>query len=267
MRDKLAAQLTKSGHLSLIRAAAAQGRPTIQSILSDAPTPTIAHFLYKSRANVQFCMSSLATLSPSSSSPSPSPPPQGEGRGGGREGGERKPEDTILLLARRRLMSIYHDLHAAAHVKHAHLRAVLRRGPERVARGYGEGREPRRAVGEEGGGEVVYHWRRGILISILATHCVRMRWILRTTHLVKGGLEKNGDEGVRRRGMELVWVWIFHACLVSLVEWVAMFPCCEDRRWRIVDGDQLYTRTRTMHGIGRIFYHNCRCYYDYYYSC
>ncbi|KAL2122897.1 hypothetical protein VTJ04DRAFT_3352 [Mycothermus thermophilus] len=123
MRDKLAAQLTKSGHLSLIRAAAAQGRPTIQSILSDAPTPTIAHFLYKSRANVQFCMSSLATLSPSSSSPSPSPP-QGEGGGGGREGGERKHEDTTLLLARRRLMSIYHDLHAAAHVKHAHLRVL-----------------------------------------------------------------------------------------------------------------------------------------------
>ncbi|KAK4043653.1 trafficking protein Mon1-domain-containing protein [Parachaetomium inaequale] len=102
MRDKLAAQLTKTGHLSLIRSAAREGRPKIQSI---APGAQIAHFLYKSRANVQFCMSSLEPPShPASSSSAESDP-------------ER-------MLTRRRLMSLYHELHASMHAKHAHLKVL-----------------------------------------------------------------------------------------------------------------------------------------------
>ncbi|KAK3310543.1 trafficking protein Mon1-domain-containing protein [Chaetomium strumarium] len=96
MRDKLAAQLTKSGHLSLIRSAAREGRPRIQSI---APGAQVSHFLYKSRANVQFCMSSAE---PTAAEPS----------------GPEK------LLTRRRLMTLYHELHASMHAKHAHLKVL-----------------------------------------------------------------------------------------------------------------------------------------------
>jgi hypothetical protein len=103
MRDKLASQLTKTGHLALIRSAAREGRPRIQSI---APGATISHFLYKSRANVQFCMSSLSSPSHPPSSPLPTP------------------TSADQLLTRRRLMSLYHELHAAMHAKHAHLRVL-----------------------------------------------------------------------------------------------------------------------------------------------
>jgi hypothetical protein len=103
MRDKLAAQLTKTGHLSLIRSAAREGRPKIQSI---APGAQIAHFLYKSRANVQFCMSSLEPSSHPASSSSTA---------------ESDPE---RMLTHRRLMSLYHELHASMHAKHAHLKVL-----------------------------------------------------------------------------------------------------------------------------------------------
>ncbi|AEO66017.1 uncharacterized protein THITE_2113737 [Thermothielavioides terrestris NRRL 8126] len=108
MRDKLAAQLTKAGHLSLIRSAAREGRPKIQAV---APGAQISHFLYKSRANVQFCMSSLepASFSSSSSSPSHSTPPASA---------------SEQMLTRRRLMTVYHELHAAVHAKHAHLKVL-----------------------------------------------------------------------------------------------------------------------------------------------
>jgi hypothetical protein len=99
MRDKLAAQLTKSGHLALIRSAAREGRPKIQSI---APGAQISHFLYKSRANVQFCMSSVEP--PTAAAEPPSGPEK--------------------LLTHRRLMTLYHELHAAMHAKHAHLKVL-----------------------------------------------------------------------------------------------------------------------------------------------
>jgi len=111
MRDKLAAQLNKTGHLALIRSAAREGRPKIQTI---APATQISHFLYKSRANVQFCMSSLEP--PASPNATPPPPPSSPAGGA--------PSDPESLLTRRRLMSLYHELHASMHAKHAHLKVL-----------------------------------------------------------------------------------------------------------------------------------------------
>ncbi|KXX74263.1 Vacuolar fusion protein MON1 [Madurella mycetomatis] len=119
MCDKLAAQLAKTGSLSLIRGAVRQGRPEIQSI---APGAQLSHFLYKSRANVQFCMSSLE---PAFSSPSPSPsssPFQGQSHGT-----TASPE---RMVARRRLMSVYHELHASMHAKHSHLKVLHAAGDD-----------------------------------------------------------------------------------------------------------------------------------------
>ncbi|KAJ4295995.1 Vacuolar fusion protein mon1 [Collariella sp. IMI 366227] len=126
MRDKLAAQLTKTGHLALIRLAAREGHPRIQTI---APGAQISHFLYKSRANVQFCMSSLepstsTTSHPTSSSspqPQPLPPPPSPS------------SETDQLLTRRRLMSLYHELHASMHTKHAHLKVLHAVGEDAVS--------------------------------------------------------------------------------------------------------------------------------------
>lgn len=88
MRDKVAQQLHKTGSMAIVRAAARDGRPRIPVV---APGAQISHFLYKSRANVQFCMSSLAP-------------------------------GFTELVARRRLMSLYHQLHASMHTKHSHLK-------------------------------------------------------------------------------------------------------------------------------------------------
>jgi vacuolar fusion protein MON1 len=90
MKDKVANQLASSGSLNIIRAAVKLGRPKVADI---APGSPISHFLYKSRANVQFSMSSLEPLF---------------------EG----------LLARRRLMTLYHQLHAAVHAKHSHMKVL-----------------------------------------------------------------------------------------------------------------------------------------------
>ncbi|KAK1981441.1 trafficking protein Mon1 [Colletotrichum cereale] len=90
MRDAVAASLAKSGHLALIQAAARAGRPRTTDI---APGGQISHFLYKSRANVQFSMSALDPVFSS-------------------------------LMARRRLMGLYHQLHAAVHAKHSHMRVL-----------------------------------------------------------------------------------------------------------------------------------------------
>ncbi|KAK1545534.1 vacuolar fusion protein MON1 [Colletotrichum paranaense] len=90
MRDNVAASLAKSDHLSLIQTAARAGRPKTTDI---APGGQISHFLYKSRANVQFSMSALDPVFSS-------------------------------LMARRRLMGLYHQLHAAVHAKHSHMRVL-----------------------------------------------------------------------------------------------------------------------------------------------
>lgn len=90
MRDNVAQQLAKNGTLAIIQNAARAGRPKIHDI---APGSQVSHFLYKSRANVQFCMASL--------------------------------EPTFTeLVERRRLMTVYHELHASIHAKHAHLKVL-----------------------------------------------------------------------------------------------------------------------------------------------
>jgi hypothetical protein len=90
MRDEVARQLAKNGSLAIIRASAHAGRPNIVDI---APGSQMSHFLYKSRANVQFCMSSMTPAFT---------------------------ED----VARRRLMNVYHELHASVHTKNAHLKVL-----------------------------------------------------------------------------------------------------------------------------------------------
>ncbi|KAK3937078.1 DUF254-domain-containing protein [Diplogelasinospora grovesii] len=96
MRDKVETCLTKNGTLDIIRNATRAGRPKISDI---APGAQISHFLYKSRANVQFSMSAL------------------------------EPSFTDLT-ARRRLMSLYHQLHASMHGRHSHLKVLHAVGRE-----------------------------------------------------------------------------------------------------------------------------------------
>ena len=90
MRDAVAASLAKNGQLSLIRAAAKVGRPKVPDV---APGGHISHFLYKSRANVQFSMSDLDPVFTSS-------------------------------MARRRLMTLYHQLHSTVHAKHSQMKVL-----------------------------------------------------------------------------------------------------------------------------------------------
>lgn len=125
MRDKLAAQLTKTGHLSLIRSAARERRPQIQTI---APGAQIAHFLYKSRANVQFCMSALEPPSPTNSAPGSSSAPSTSSPTSSATAAATIPtpptSEPEKMLTRRRLMTLYHELHASMHAKHAHLKVL-----------------------------------------------------------------------------------------------------------------------------------------------
>ena len=90
MRDDVTLAFAKSGSLDVMRRAVAAGRPVVSHV---APGGQVSHFLYKSRANVQFIMSSLG------------------------------PSFTDMV-SRRRLMSLYHQLHTAAHAKNAHLRVL-----------------------------------------------------------------------------------------------------------------------------------------------
>ncbi|KAJ5662883.1 hypothetical protein N7507_003614 [Penicillium longicatenatum] len=88
MRNAFVEQLEKNGSLKVIRAAIDQGRPATTDIV---PGAILHHFLYKSRANVQFTMSSF---SPTFSS----------------------------VSRRRRLMSIYNNLHSSIHAKNTHVK-------------------------------------------------------------------------------------------------------------------------------------------------
>ncbi|KAI1118852.1 vacuolar fusion protein MON1 [Nemania sp. NC0429] len=90
MRDDVVAELEKRGNLNIIKEAAAKRRPLVTEI---APSTQISHFLFKSKANVQFCMPSLE---PTFSS----------------------------LVSHRKLMSLYSHLHAAMHARHSHLRVL-----------------------------------------------------------------------------------------------------------------------------------------------
>ena len=87
-RDNLVAELDRNGSMALIKAAVRAGRPLATDII---PGTVLRHFIYKSKANVQFVMPSY------------------------------EPAYTTLL-ARRRLLSVYHKLHASVHAKNAHLK-------------------------------------------------------------------------------------------------------------------------------------------------
>lgn len=56
MRDDVVDQLEKNGSMNIIKAAVRQGRPKTTDIVPGTP---LRHFLYKSRANVQFAMPSF----------------------------------------------------------------------------------------------------------------------------------------------------------------------------------------------------------------
>jgi len=90
IRDEVVAQLEKNGSMEIIKSAVRKGRPSTTDLV---PGTQLRHFLYKSRANVQFTMSAFA---PHFSS----------------------------MLAKRRLLSLYHNLHASAHAKHSHLKVL-----------------------------------------------------------------------------------------------------------------------------------------------
>ncbi|KAJ5773268.1 Vacuolar fusion protein MON1 [Penicillium paradoxum] len=88
MRDSLVEQMEKNGSLKEIKSAIDNGRPATTDIV---PGTVVHHFLYKSRANVQFTMSSYA------------------------------PEFSSVTR-RRRLMSMYNNLHASIHSKNTHVK-------------------------------------------------------------------------------------------------------------------------------------------------
>ncbi len=90
MRDDVVQQLAKNGSAAVIRNAVQAGRPRMAQVVPGSP---MSHFIYKSRANVQFCMSSLDPL-------------------------------FTAALERRRLMTLYHELHASVHAKHSHLKIL-----------------------------------------------------------------------------------------------------------------------------------------------
>ncbi|KAI9722653.1 MAG: hypothetical protein M1812_001584 [Candelaria pacifica] len=88
MRDEVVEQLESNGSMGIIKSAVQRGRLSATDIV---PGTVLRHFLYKSRGNVQFTMPSF------------------------------EPHFNTLL-ARRRLLSLYHTLHASVHTKNAHLK-------------------------------------------------------------------------------------------------------------------------------------------------
>ncbi|KAL4979042.1 trafficking protein Mon1-domain-containing protein [Aspergillus desertorum] len=88
MRNAFVEQMEKNGSINIIKEAIDKGRPSTTDIV---PGSVLHHFVYKSRANVQFIMSSY------------------------------DPEFSSMNR-RRRLISIYNNLHASVHTKHAHVK-------------------------------------------------------------------------------------------------------------------------------------------------
>ncbi|KFY75703.1 hypothetical protein V499_04329 [Pseudogymnoascus sp. VKM F-103] len=90
MRDAVVAQLHKNGSLDIIKNAVRAGRPSTTDIV---PGTQLRHFLYKSRANVQFTTSSYAPHFNS-------------------------------LISHRRLLSLYQTLHASSHARTSHTKVL-----------------------------------------------------------------------------------------------------------------------------------------------
>lgn len=121
MRDNVANSLKKNGHLAIIKAATKAGRARVTSV---APGSQISHFLYKSRANVQFCMSSLESFSGSMKASQSNDEEADAGTG----------DDG--LVSRRRLMTLYHELHASVHARHSHLKVMHCAGQDATSLGW-----------------------------------------------------------------------------------------------------------------------------------
>lgn len=92
MRDDLVAQLESNGSIANIKTAIRRGHAPCSEIV---PGTVLRHFLYKSRGNVQFVMPAFP------SSPNPASSSQ---------------------VTKRRLMSLYHQLHESIHSRTAHLK-------------------------------------------------------------------------------------------------------------------------------------------------
>jgi len=88
MRDELVEQLEQNGSMAVIKTAIRKGHASCSDIV---PGTVLRHFLYKSRGNVQFTM--------------PSFEPHFHG-----------------LAARRKLMSLYHNVHESIHSRTSHLK-------------------------------------------------------------------------------------------------------------------------------------------------
>ncbi|KAL6234708.1 hypothetical protein BDW75DRAFT_240824 [Aspergillus navahoensis] len=88
MRNAFVEQMEKNGDINIIKEAIDRGRPSTTDIV---PGSVLHHFVYKSRANVQFTMSSY------------------------------DPEFSSITR-RRRLISTYNNLHASVHAKHTHVK-------------------------------------------------------------------------------------------------------------------------------------------------
>ncbi|KAM5461142.1 Vacuolar fusion protein mon1 [Microsporum ferrugineum] len=88
MRDSLVEQMENNGSMDVLKVALKQGRPAPTDIV---PGTVVRHFLYKSKANVQFTMSSYSP-------------------------------DFVSILDRRRLISAYHSLHLSVHAKPANVK-------------------------------------------------------------------------------------------------------------------------------------------------
>lgn len=97
--------MEKSGSLKIIRAAIDQGRPATTDIV---PGTVLHHFLYKSRANVQFTMSSYSPDFTSASR-------------------RRRLVRYFSFCLHRahttpRLMSLYNNVHTSIHAKNTHVK-------------------------------------------------------------------------------------------------------------------------------------------------
>lgn len=88
MREDLVTQLEKNGSMAVIKTAIRKGHASCSDI---TPGTVLKHFLYKSRGNVQFTM--------------PSYEPHFHG-----------------LVAKRKLLSLYHNLHESIHSRTSHLK-------------------------------------------------------------------------------------------------------------------------------------------------
>ncbi|KUL88769.1 hypothetical protein ZTR_03541 [Talaromyces verruculosus] len=88
MRNKLVEQMRKSGSLKIMKEAIKKGRPSPTELVPDT---VLRHFLYKSKAHVQFVMSAYAP-------------------------------DFTSLTRHRRLISTYNSLHESVHARNTHVK-------------------------------------------------------------------------------------------------------------------------------------------------